>query len=364
MKRQVKKLAKKNKPLFIILLLCVVIVGAFLLWKTYKNGGFDKEATPPPAVIVTDDLSIHFLAFGNALSGDCTLIKVGDTEILIDAGSNRSSAKTINNYLRDYCTDGVLEYVVATHAHEDHIAAFAGDADTPGILDIYEVGTFIDYAGKVTTSQVSKDYESKRDKQVAEGAKHYTALECWNQVDGAQRSYSISEDITFHILYQEYYNGTANENNYSVCTLLSQGNNHYLFTGDLESSGEKSLVKYNDLPKCKVYKGGHHGSSTSSTTDLLSVIQPEIVCVCSCCGDKHGFVHQEFIDRIAPYTDRVYITSVNDNSHDKKWLNGHIVVLSNGDRLDVVCSNNNTLFKDTDWFKKNRTCPDAWKEAA
>jgi beta-lactamase superfamily II metal-dependent hydrolase len=76
--------------------------------------------------IVSGDLSIHFLELGNKYTGDCTLIKAGDTEVLIDAGSRKGSASTIANYIDEYCTDGVLEYVIATHAHQDHIAGFVG----------------------------------------------------------------------------------------------------------------------------------------------------------------------------------------------------------------------------------------------
>ena len=59
-----------------------------------------------------------------------------------------------------------------------------------------------------------------------------------------------------------------------------------MFTGDLEEKGEEALVENNTLPKCKLFKAGHHGSPTSSTEALLSVIQPEIVCVSCCCGSE------------------------------------------------------------------------------
>jgi competence protein ComEC len=233
-------------------------------------------------------------------------IKTGDTEVLIDAGSDYSSATIINQYLKQYCTDGVLEYVIATHAHKDHIAAFVGDNSNPGVFSQFETGIIIDYTARKTTSQVSKDYEAARDAEVQAGATHYTALECWEETNGAKRSYELGENITLNILYQKYYREkTSNENNYSVCVMVSENDNHYLFTGDLESGGEASLIENNELPKCKVYKGGHHGSNTSSTDALLSVIQPEIVCVCSCAGDKHGFPHQEFIDRVSVWTDKV-----------------------------------------------------------
>ena len=312
--------------------------------------------------LVSGELTIHFPFLGNQTSGDCTLIKTGDTEILIDAGSTTTSAGTIVPYINRFCTDGVLEYVIATHGDQDHIAAFVGSSSYDGIFESFECETIIDFPKTTKDTDIYKNYVSLRDKEVEAGAKHYTALECWNNENGAQRSYTLGDGITMDILYQKYYvETTSTENNYSVCLMITQGENHFLFTGDLESSGEKSLVQSNNLPKCTLYKAGHHGSKTSSTVELISVIQPEIVVACCCSGDKHGFPHQEFINNIAPYTDKLYIPSmVNGNSY--KLLNGSIVVTSNGEGVSVDGSNNETLFKDTEWFKTNRTLPDAWKE--
>jgi len=210
-----------------------------------------------------------------------------------------------------------------------------------------------------------------RDKEVENGAKHYTALECWNNENGAKRSYELADGMTMNILYQEFYEKkTSDENDYSVCMLLTQGEKNYLFTGDLEHEGEQSLVESNDLPKCDLFKGGHHGSPTSNTPELFAVIQPKIVCVCCCCGSDeytenvmNMFPSQAFVDNVAPYTDKVYVTTiVSDNKDGFASMNGNIVVASDGETVTVNGSNNNTLFKDTDWFKANRVMPDAWKE--
>lgn len=303
-------------------------------------------------------LSIHFMQLGNKTSGDCTLIKTGDTEVLIDAGSTSGSADTIVPYIQKYCTDGVLEYVIATHGDQDHIASFVGDA---GIFASFDCGVIIDFTQTTKTTQVYKNYVSARDAEVAAGAKHYTALECWKNENGAQRNYTLGEGVTMNILYQKYYETkTSTENNYSVCTLFTQGEKNYLFTGDLEESGEKSLVASNDLPECALYKAGHHGSNTSSTAELLAEIKPKIVVASCCCGDKYDFPHQEFIDNISIYTDRLYIPSM-VSGNGFKLLNGDIVVSSDGKNVSVNCSNNNVLFKDTEWFKTNRKTPDAWK---
>ncbi len=330
-----------------------------------EDGSGENSDTPD---IVTGEMRIHFLELGNKYTGDCTLIQVGNTEVLIDAGSRKSSAATIVEYVNEYCEDGILEYVIATHAHQDHIAGFVGTSTADGILESYECETIIDYPLSNSNSAIRADYEELRDAEVEAGAKHYTALECWNNENGAKRSYELGEGITMNILYQEFYEETtSDENDYSVCILLTQGENNYLFTGDLEKDGEASLLANNDLPKCVLYKGGHHGSPTSSTAELLERIQPDIVCVCCCCGSDeytdniaNMFPSQAFVDRIAPYTDRVYVTTlaVDDGFTS---MNGNIVVWSDGKEVEVNCSNNNTLFKDTDWFKENRTCPQAWQ---
>lgn len=392
--KQIKKAAKKHPILVtIIILLIVAVVGCYLLHQkgiinipflnssssdSSQPGGDDVEVGAQGGAFTSEDistisqgdLSIHFLEVGNKYTGDCTLIKVGDTEVLIDAGSRKGSAATIVPYVNQFCTDGVLEYVIATHAHQDHIAGFVGTTKVDGVFESFVCETIIDYTLSNSTAGIRLEYEALRDAEVAAGAKHYTVLECWNNENGASRSYTLGDGITMNFLYQKFYEeSTSDENDYSVCMLLTQGENNYLFTGDLEKDGEASLVASNDLPKCVLYKGGHHGSPTSSTAALLSAIDPDIVCVCCCCGSDeytknvaNMFPSQAFVDRIAPYTDKVYVTTiVSDNEAGYESLNGNIVVYVENGELKMRCSNNTTLFKDTDWFKANRTLPDAWK---
>ena len=372
--KKFKKLTAAGKIIVVVVLVLIVAVMAYM-YRDKIKGYFgdttssEQESAQPAGDIITDDLSIHFLEVGNKYTGDCTLIKVGNTEVLIDAGSRKGSAATIVPYIQQYCTDGVLEYVIATHAHQDHIAGFVGTTTADGVFESFVCETIIDFPLTDATSGIYNDYVSLRDAEVQSGAKHYTALECWNNANGAARSYTLAEGITMNFLYQEFYEvETSDENDYSVCMLLSQGNNHYLFTGDLEGHGEKSLVESNDLPDCVLFKGGHHGSPTSNTTELLSVIKPDIVCVCCCCGSDeytdnvaNMFPSQAFVDRVAPYTDKVYVTTMVTDDDGYQSMNGNIVVTSDGTSVSVNCSNNNILFKDTDWFSKNRTMPDAWK---
>ncbi len=365
---------------FLTIVTLLVIIAAVFLYvnpdyvgyiKSQLSNLFTDKVEENTDVYVSGDLEIHFIELGNKYTGDCTYVKAGDIDLLIDAGSKVSSIPTISAYLDAHMTDDVIEYVIVTHAHQDHYAGFATGENTDSLFDLYEFEVIIDF------SQIEKDKEEgamyknyirERDAEVAAGATHYTAAECR---ESGNYTFSLGEGIEFEILDSlYYYEATSSENNHSVCTLISQGDNHFLFTGDLEEKGEKKLVEMNDLPEVVLYKAGHHGSKTSSSEELLSVISPEIVCVCCCAGSseytdvkENMFPTQDFCDRVAPYTDKVYVTTlcVDYKNGVFESMNGDIVVRSSADGVSVKGSANDTLLKDTEWFKQNRTCPEAWE---
>ena len=68
------------------------------------------------------------------------------------------------------------------------------------------------------------------------------------------------------------------------------------------------------------------------------------------------FPSQAFIDRVSPYTDKIYVTTIYDESADGSFrpLNGNIVVSSNGGEVNVTCSASSLILKETEWFAQNR----------
>lgn len=338
------------------------------------------------------DFSIHFMELGNEFAGDSVYIKAGDNDILIDAGSRGSSASTLTKYIDKYCTDGKLEYVIATHAHQDHISGFAGNSDSKaknhkgekvgktGILYYYDVDTFIDFtyvdkdgtlnkeqkSSEIGVSSVYGKYVQAREYAISLGTKYYTAKDLW---DNNKHLFNLTSDITMDILWNKYYfEKTSDVNDYSVCSLFTYKDKNFLLTGDLEENGEKALAAYYDasskektLHHVDLFKAGHHGSYTASNECLLSKITPDMCVCCCCCGsteytvaNDHIFPSQEFINRIAKYTSRVYVTSLYDEENDKGVsMNGDIIVSSNGKTIGLKTSNNLTILKDTEWFNED-----------
>ncbi len=122
----------------------------------------------------------------------------------------------------------------------------------------------------------------------------------------------------------------------------------------------------------ELYKAGHHGSKTSSSSTLMAAIKPKRVCVCCCAGSSqytsindNRFPTQAFINNVAPYTDEIYVTTlcVDFNSGNFESMNGNVVFYSNNnEKVFVACSNNSLILRETDWFQVNRKMPTAWVE--
>lgn len=376
-----KKLAKTNPAAFVVAVVLVagLVVGGYFAYKYFiaqENTNESSQISQSSSsssiskpIINSEAIDINFLELGNKYTGDCTFIKAGDKDILIDAGSRQNSATTIASFVDQYCTDGILEYVIATHAHQDHIAGFVGSNNDQGIFDHYKIDTLIDFSLTNADSIIYNKYVSKRDEKIGSGdiAHHYTANDCIQSKNGAKNVFELNNGTQMKILDQKFYRETSgDENNYSVCALFTQGNNNYLFTGDLEKEGEKSLVELNSLPEVELFKGGHHGSYTANTDNLLSIIKPKTVCICCCAGSDeytrnpdNMFPAQDAVNRIAKYTDKVYVTTVvSDDDKGYKSMNGNINFhCESGQLYTVTGSNNSIILKDTDWFKANRTWP-------
>ncbi len=367
-------MAKKktfSRSLTVFLCIVTLVVGCALGYigaAAYSAATYHSDEAPH--ALVEGELQIHFLELGNKYTGDCTYIKAGDTDILIDAGSKTSSIATISEYINAYVTDGKLEYVIVTHAHQDHYAGFTQQDGS--LFDLYEVGTIIDFAltnqEDKGTSNMYGRYLLERAAEIEAGATHYTAAEC---IEQEKNVFDLGSGVSMTILDSYYYyNEAHSENDYSVCTLFSYGDYNYLFTGDLEEEGEAYLIERNELPQVDLYKAGHHGSKTSSSAAFLEVIQPKTVCVCCCAGspeytktDENQFPTQQFIDRISLYTDKVYVTTlcVDYDKGTVQSMNGSITVVTDQNGLRVVCgSGDDRVLKEWEWFAE-RICPDAWK---
>lgn len=342
----------------------------------YQGGALDENAVN---AIKSDDttLSVHFLELGNKYTGDCVFINAGEFEILIDAGSRADSVDDIYEYVKPY-VDGQLEYVVVTHAHQDHYAGFATKNYEDSLFSKFDdgIGTVVTFAQtnqKADKAGLYQYFENNVKTLKEKGTERKFVNEYFER--GASPTVKINDNVSIEFLEHKFYREKSKtENNYSVCFQIVEtaGENvyRYLFTGDLEEDGEKDLVTKNSatMGKTRLYKAGHHGSKTSTSQELLDVIDPDAICVCACAGSPeytknkdNQFPTQAFVDRV--YTKnagtQVFVTSLCVDYDANKFtsMNGNIVICSAGNSVTRYFSNNPTELRETEWFKTNRKLP-------
>lgn len=212
---------------------------------------------------------VHFIDSGNS---DSILIKNNGRFAMIDVGDTDDD-ELILNYLRQ---EGVktLDYLIVTHFHADHFGA----ADS--VVKEFEVlNTFVSN-GDANTRVYRQFIEALSEK----GLKPSVPLE--------------GEVFQLGNATLRFYNTKSpfkDANNKSLVTLLDDGMNKALFTGDAEKAVEDSLLSIKELKNIDLYKAGHHGSSTSNSEAFMKYIAPKEVVIMVGEGNKYGHPHREVI---------------------------------------------------------------------
>lgn len=296
------KKTKKKSSMFgvsmtVRAIVLVIIIGMFplamwLYWDKPENGG--EEAIPPDRIVY------HFIDVGQ---GDAILIERGGHYALIDGGEYRARSK-VTDYLDELGVQ-TIDYVIATHPHSDHI----GGVST--VLGHYQIGAFLMPDARNDTTGFEKMLEAAEKNAVSA-----TLVKAGDTFDlaGAQLSVlSPQEGAQF---------GELNEA--SVVLLVSGGGVRALLTGDAPASVEKQLAA-DGLPSCALLKVGHHGSSDATSSELLSVIRPQVAVISCGRGNDYGHPHSETLAALADYGAQVVRTDEN----------GSIVVTVEGGELSV-----------------------------
>jgi competence protein ComEC len=119
-----------------------------------------------------------------------------------------------------------------------------------------------------------------------------------------------AENMTMHI-YTAGIAGSGNEN--SLCILLDTENCDILITGDRDGFGERMLLRRTALQDVDILVAGHHGAKDSTGEELLSAVQPEIVCISVGAENRFGHPAQETLKRFADIGSTVYRTNLHGN---------------------------------------------------
>lgn len=228
------------------------------------------------------DMYVHFLDVGQ---GDSTFIELPNGEtMLIDAAENYHGSGIID-YISNLGYDKI-DYLVATHPHADHIGSM------PYVIRNIDVGVI--YMPKVTAN--TKLYE--------ELLKSIKSRKVKSRVGKAGVSIIDEDDLAVDIIAPKKID-EENLNNSSIVIRIYYRDAGFLFLGDAEKA---ELETISDDMFADVLKVGHHGSSTSTTKELLEKVKPQIAVISCGVDNSYGHPHKSTLKLLGKLDCDVYRT--------------------------------------------------------
>lgn len=234
-------------------------------------------------------IKIHYIDVGQ---GDSILIQVNNINMLIDAGTT-SSIDKLTTYLNKQ-NISKLDYVVATHPHEDHIGGMAT------IINKYKIGAF--YAPKIISN--TRTFENMINALKSKNLKINTAKE------GVTINLGKNAQCIMLAPNSESYDSL---NNYSAVLKITYGNSKFLFQGDAEKLSEREILSKNLDVTCDILKVGHHGSTSSSYTAYLDKAAPNIAIISCGKNNDYGHPHKATIAALKKRNIQIYRTDIDVN---------------------------------------------------
>ena len=279
-----------------------ILLCAFLLFAALIPGcDFDVKTN----ITLENNMVTHFIDVGQ---GDCILVQVNNKNLLIDSGTSDSKEKVIrylkNNDIRK------LDYIIATHPHDDHIGGMAS------VIKNFDVGEF--YAPKVTSSTLAFQ-------DMIAALKNKTL-----KINIAKSDVSLDLGPNTSCVILTPNKSTYKDlNNYSSAIKISYKNSTYLFTGDIETLSDQELLNKNYDLNCDVLKVPHHGSNSSTSKHFLEKVRPKIAVISCGINNSYGHPSKETTDKLKNINCTTYRTD----------LNGTVILVSDGANIKKLEEN-------------------------
>ena len=193
--------------------------------------------------------SLTMLDVGQGLS----VLVQADGKYLLYDGGGRGTSSYVVAYLQQHDVTK-LEWLAASHYDEDHISGLVGVLHTTPV----EQALMPDYT---TDTQI---YQSL---QTVLGEKNVPVI-----YPAQGDTFSLGEAEIQVVGLQNYVYDSDNDK--SLCLRICYGDFQCLLTGDAEQDAEQDMVASRQDLTCDLYVVGHHGSSSSTSEELLDAATP------------------------------------------------------------------------------------------
>ena len=257
---------RKGKPSILAIIIFVIIA----LLGVKEADVINIDNTVLTNSNLDGEVYVHFIDVGQ---GSSTLIQQGQDGILVDSGLSEYG-DTVSDFIKS-CGVTNLEYVIATHPHDDHIGSITQVMDdfTVGQVIMPELAEFNTPTTKVYEKFVDYIIDNDIDTYAAEFGDVY-----------------IVEDMRIEILGPIEQNKDLND--MSVICKVYAGENTFMLLGDAEKDELSSVYEYDsrmiDL-KSDVLLMGHHGSSSSVYKPFLDEVDAKVAVIS--CGRNNSYNH-------------------------------------------------------------------------
>ncbi|QJW49236.1 MBL fold metallo-hydrolase [bacterium BFN5] len=267
-------------------------------------GNMAMEAGKEPTKLPSASLVIQMLDVGQ---GDAILVRTNQQVILIDTGD----VPTRNN-LVDYLKKqgiSVIDKVIITHPHADHLGGIAGVMEHFTVKQIYD-------SGQTTTTALYRQYLSSIKKHKIP----FAVVAAGDEID-------FGNGVLFRVLNpKKPFISDSELNNNSIVGKLTFGQFSMLFTGDAEKEAEDRMKKdYSAELQSTILKSPHHGSRTSSTLTFLRFVSPAAIVISVGANNEYQHPHPTTLRKYADVKAQVYRTD----------LAGTITITSDGQNYQI-----------------------------
>jgi len=292
-------------------------------------------------LLANSDFEIHFIDVGQ---GDAALVICDGESMLIDGG-NVNDSGMMYTYLKNRDIDH-LNYIVATHAHEDHIGGLAGALNYATVDTVlcpvtsYNSDTFDDFIKYI----------------------EYRNTEITVPVIGDE--FSLGE-AKVKILG---CNVSDNINDTSIILKITYGNTSFLFTGDAEREAENAVIESGVDLESTVLKVGHHGADSSTSYLFLREVMPKYAVISVGENNDYGHPTEEVLSRLRDADVTVYRTDIQGTIicksdgktvEFKTYKNGDADTFAAVSKSESGTVNYDTLSEDTEYTETDAPETDA-----
>lgn len=267
----------------------------------------EENISAAPIPSENSSFEVHYIDVGQ---GDCSLVLCDGEAMLIDGGESSESSK-VYSYLRNHGIDH-LEYIVATHAHSDHIGGLSGALNY----------ATVDVALCPVTSYDSKTFDSF--------VKYLGQQGVSITVPTAGSTFTLGSASVTILGPQKDYD---EPNDTSIVMKIVYGNTSFLFTGDAERTSEADILDAGYDLSATVLKVGHHGSDTSTSYPFLREIMPEYGIIQVGEDNSYGHPTEDTLSRLRDAEVKVY----------RNDLQGTIICTSDGETVSFSTEKNEAI---------------------